>query len=426
MAYKQYTHCIEKSDFDSFWNFGVKHRAQLYQFLYRRFFRALRMHSLVQSFEFIVGGVFGAAVGAGIGFSYGFVDGFCDQWLNRRLICIGKDKCAIGKVAWQEHPEEKSEIERLFDNDASFNLRLIPYDKQEFGRHDNAPHRDWQQMVIDGFPGAKLIERAFNDLEYKGYGGADEWPDHPGGRWTLHCEFEGNGMVTLCTIAKVLAILGPITWPIGAAAGAIYGAIYGATQLAKRAWKTCKKGCKVPIFCDIVCAFSAALAAVTGFVGGAIAGAVLGIVLGPLALGAIIGNWINTDGSFADSANDPESGNIEDEDCVFVVGDHVYDAGHSDGWHEIHPVKHLQKICSMSQLYDPECCPNTTTNQPDFTDPAFMNRVSLFWDRWCLQYQTSLDPLTIRSQQEPENQWCLHPLIDGCVRRREPDPSPNK
>ena len=421
MAYKQYTHCIEKSDFDSFWNFGGKQQGPVVPLAVWAILQGIKDALIGAVAGFLVGGAIGAGIGASIGFSYGVVDGFCDQWLNRRLICISKDVCAIGKVAWQEAPKKKDETERIFDNDASFNLRLIPYDGQEFGREDQAPKRDWNAIVADGFPAAKLVGRAFSDLNYGGYE-PDKFPDHPGGRWTLHCEFEGNAMVTLCTIAKALAILGPLLSGLGAVAGAVAGALYGGIKAGEATWKACKKACSVPIFCDIVCAIATAVAAVVGAIVGAIIGAILGAIpgLGPIVIGTLIGTFVNTDGSFADAANDPASGNIDDEDCVFVAGDHVYDAGHKEGWHEIHPVKHLQKICSVSQPDGPECCPHALTT--NLNDSAFKPSVQLFWDRWCKQFITSRDPIVVQAQQDPENQWCIHPLIDGCTPRQEPPP----
>src|SRR5438105_3128535 len=104
MPYRQYTHCIDKSDFDSFWNFGGKTqdplipllvsgalRAALYAFV-----GALIGAGLGLAIAGPPGALVGAAAGAAFGLSLGFIDGFCDQWLNRRLICIEKDRCAVG------------------------------------------------------------------------------------------------------------------------------------------------------------------------------------------------------------------------------------------------------------------------------------------------------------------------------------------
>jgi hypothetical protein len=155
--------------------------------------------------------------------------------------------------------------------------------------------------------------------------------------------------------------------------------------------------------------------------GGAIAGAFLGAIpgLGPLLLGGLISIPLRENGAWDDVANDPESGTIEEEDCVFVFGDQVYDAGHSEGWVEIHPVKHLQKVCSHEAFLktltdDPRCCPGELTGVPEFRSAAFVAAVKTFWDTWCAAVSLGRSAETLSAQQQPENWWCLHPAVDGC------------
>jgi hypothetical protein len=120
-------------------------------------------------------------------------------------------------------------------------------------------------------------------------------------------------------------------------------------------------------------------------------------------------------------ANDPNSGTIETEDCVFVFGDEVYDSGHADGWVEIHPVKHVQKICPRQEYLadadfnDPNCCPGAPTDSDRFQSAQFIAEVKKFWDTWCNAIRISRDPGTKGEQQQPQNIWCLHPLVDGCT-----------
>src|SRR5437867_1630079 len=106
MAYRQYTHCISKSDFDSFWNFGGRTQDPVTPLLVWGALRAALYGFIGALVGAGLGSLFGpggTAVGAGIGAAFGltegFIDGFCDQWLNRRLICINPDQCAAGKVA---------------------------------------------------------------------------------------------------------------------------------------------------------------------------------------------------------------------------------------------------------------------------------------------------------------------------------------
>ena len=134
---------------------------------------------------------------------------------------------------------------------------------------------------------------------------------------------------------------------------------------------------------------------------------------------------IRHNGEFSDVALDPESGHIEDEDCVFITGDEVYDGGHTEGWVEIHPVRSLQKIdCSHEALLRPgeqydRCCAGAPTGTVEFSSDEFRDAVADFWRRWCDAEAVSRDPLTIAEQDDPSNQWCTHPLIDGCRRREE-------
>lgn len=420
----QYTHCKELSDWKGHWG----GQGAVLPLLINSFKQAVitgLLGAAAGGAIGLVGGGIGAAAGAAlggyIGFSYGFVEGFCDQWLNWRLICVKRDRCAIGHVDWIETMANKfgdDPVDWLFDNDLSFNLRLLPYTKEEFPRDQNQPEHGLDKIVADKFPAATLLRKPQNadgsdwDLEYKGYSGTDR-PNHPGGRWTLHSEIEGNGMETLCAIAKVLAILGPLTGALGVVAGAVVGAVEGAVNGYNWAHDGCKKGCKIPIFCDIVCFLAGVVAAVVagiiGLVLGAIAGAIPGF--GAVFLGSIISLFVRHDGEFSDVANDPDSGNIEDEDCVAVWGDQVYDAGHADGWVEIHPVRHLQKI------HEPP--PNEATGTPGFGDDPFKAQVQAFWDKWCNGIATANDPGTKGAQQDPPNIWCLHPLVDGCRKHDE-------
>ncbi len=461
MPYKQYTHCIELNDYQSFWKNALRQgQDPVSPLLVNAFLESIKYAIFAAIGGFLIGGGIGAMIGGSIGLSYGFIEGFADQWLNKRLICIKKDSCATGEVVSIETPAKKDYFERIFDNDLSFNLRLTPYNGKivkdilrvpEFPREDFSINYDVNQIVTDNFPAADLLVNPVGwNLKYKGYDG-DGLPNHPGGRWSLHGEFEGNAMETLRTIGKFLSVLNPIIGPIGVGVGVIGGVIAGAAISGKAAYNwvhdKCKSNCSIPVLCDIVCVVAAVAAAVVaGLVGAFLLGS-LGAILGGmgggvLVVSSVVGNWINTDGDFRDAANDPESGNIEEGDCVFIAGDLVYDAGHPEGWHEIHPVRHLQKICDHKSIIDhlpntlkitdlngkpidknidpdPSCCPSAVTGDPKFRDQAFRDSVKLFWDRWCSYYQTGQDPLVIAAQNSPENQWCLHPLVDGCKRRKE-------
>jgi hypothetical protein len=454
----QYTHCTDYDAFKDHWQGSSQNpAAPLFFNAFSKAFVYMLLGALGGGALGLLGGpaggLIGVAGGAYIGFSYGFVEGFCDQWLNWRLICVKRDQCALGRVAWIETTAAKfahDPVEWLFDNDLSFNLRLVPYNGKvqvggvwevEFRRDDTSITRGLAQIesdptAADPFPAASLLRKPLQangnewDLPYNGYEGGDK-PDHPGGRWTLHSEIEGNGMQTLCTIAKVLAILAPLTGPLGVAAGAIFGAVYGAVKAYQLAHDGCTDVCSIPILCDVVCVIVGVVAAVIGAILGAAIGAIAGAIpgLGATILGGLISLVIRHNGDFSDVANDPDSGNIEEEDCVFIKGDQVYDAGHSDGWVEIHPVRQLQKICSHTtflqpgEQYDAACCPSAATGSARFTSAQFAADVKAFWNSWCDAYTAADDPGTKGAQQEPPNLWCVHPQIDGC-RNGEPVPIP--
>jgi hypothetical protein len=420
----QYTHCAELSDWEDHWGGQGPIVPLLINSLKEAVIHGLLGALAGGAIGLLGGGIgvaIGAAVGGYIGFSYGFVEGFCDQWLNWRLICVQRDQCAIGHVAWIETMANKfgdDPIDWLFDNDLSFNLRLLPYTKKEFPRDGPAHDYGLDKIVADPFPAATLLRKPRKadgtewDLSYKGYSGDDK-PNHPGSRWTLHSEIEGNGMQTLCSIAKVLAILAPLTAVLGPIAGAVAGAVEGAVKGYNWAHDGCKKSCSVPIFCDIVCFLAGVVAAVVAGVIGAVLGAILGAIpgMGAVFLGAGLSLFVRHNGDFSDVQNDPASGNIEDEDCVIVWGDEVYDAGHSDGWVEIHPVRHLQKVTQRAPTAD------TTTD--GFRVDPFKADVNKIWTDWCNGVMTAYDPKTKGAQQDPVNMWCLHPLVDGCRKHDE-------
>src|SRR5262249_44508759 len=49
----------------------------------------------------------------------------CDYMLHGKLICLGGDRCAIGRVAGFETVDDKSGFDKI-DNDFSINLALCP------------------------------------------------------------------------------------------------------------------------------------------------------------------------------------------------------------------------------------------------------------------------------------------------------------
>jgi hypothetical protein len=214
------------------------------------------------------------------------------------------------------------------------------------------PHEletDQDIVLNDGAQGQRLLRRPFVDLPYEG-------ADPP--RAILHCEFEGGRLHSLTEAIKTAAFF------IGMAA------------------------CVCMFVPPWVCAL---------------------IILAIVAI-ALLGGWFGgEDGSPADAATDPESGTLEDGDCVVVRGVHIYDAGHCEGWNEIHPVLHVQKLCGKDQTECSECL------EGDPTDPKVQQKVNDLVERWCLQLKKPQEAGTILLQKAPENRWVYHPDVDGCA-----------
>lgn len=108
------------------------------------------------------------------------------------------------------------------------------------------------------------------------------------------------------------------------------------------------------------------------------------------------------------TAADPTTG--EGGDVVLVTGDWVYDAGR-DGWNEIHPVRHVQKL---TQEVD------ARFRGMGKADPALVEEFKKeVLDVWCFHMKQSTDPLVVEEQRDPKNQWHIHPSIDGCKEEEE-------
>jgi hypothetical protein len=122
-------------------------------------------------------------------------------------------------------------------------------------------------------------------------------------------------------------------------------------------------------------------------------------------VGAIIGP---TDTASSEDAGLPsiETNNTDGTGAhiLGVMGHWIYDSGHNDwpengGWNEIHPIKMAQKLGTWDGDW-PKGIDATVANWENKVDEAG-------------------SPVTIESQKRPENQWQIHPLIDGCAPRPE-------
>lgn len=81
----------------------------------------------------------------------------------------------------------------------------------------------------------------------------------------------------------------------------------------------------------------------------------------------------------------PALGEIHSGDILVIMGTWIYDTGH-EGWNELHPVKLCERVGTWTGDWPPNIamiCNGSST-------------------------------VTIESQQQPQNQWQVHPIIDGC------------
>lgn len=319
----------------------------------------------------------------------------CDYLLHGKLVCLGGEQCAIGRVTAFETVDDKEGLDKL-DNDFSINMLLAPHDLATFSYGDK--QSNYETVVSDGLQGFLIREQA--DMPEPREARYGEWhsprykptfttfPDRNyityepflGMRGTpyevpiLHSEIEGERTRKVCETLEGLAGLG----------------IPGICR-----WKPLG----IPIG-RIICAIVAA-------------------ALAPLILGALIAAWIQ--GS-DDNRDVDGAGELRRGECILVWGRWVYDAGH-EGWNEIHAVWSVQRIP------DPDCDWGTFEN---------------VWDRWCERTAeippdepagttpTEMTPAQGQiydAQLRPENRWHLHPLIDGCSPEQpepeEPVPPPH-
>ncbi len=80
---------------------------------------------------------------------------------------------------------------------------------------------------------------------------------------------------------------------------------------------------------------------------------------------------------------------------VCVIGTWVYDTAH-EGWNEIHPVKYVQAIGGVAPTYYGDIVWNPS------------------WTAMCGMCASATTDTVIAAQSMPNNNWIIHPLLDGC------------
>ncbi len=284
---------------------------------------------------------------------------YCEWWLKRRLICLDDDHnhCVIGFVAEFEPPWVKTDFADRFDTDFSMNLGVL-------GTYFTYPGNDDLDTVSKVAPFGYLLkddrDNPITDthifqLTCTNSPGDEGWNPYHGQPQmkVLHVEFEGGGVATLERWVKGLILLLVVADALAIA-------------------------CSAGLFWACIALFFLFFLFVTG---------------GLTGLGAALDDQANP-GEIDQALESLSIGNI-----VLVTGRWVYDAGHVDearGWNEIHPIRHCQILQKDAFWGD--------------WGQVFPLRV----DEWCKQVAAAGTTSVIAAQQQPDNRWSLHPLIDGC------------
>ena len=284
----------------------------------------------------------GGALAPGVGVAaLTAIIAYCRWWLYDRLVCLGGDRCAVGWVSKVEPPGKKSGLDQ-FDTDYSFNLVLAP----------QVEGVTQASAESDGIQGG-LIKNQLAGWDFKGMQ-ETQWANRSAA--ALHCEFEGGGVWEL------------LQWCLAALALATAATI----------------ACSIPIIGWIACVILGAAAAVVFFAG----------------IFSALGNTGDPNDV------DPGLGEIHTPDAtgrggdiLVVKGTWVYDSAH-EGWNEIHPILHCQRIGTWDGSWA----------GTEFAPPNTKMAV----DRWCNALERAQDPATVAQQSQPQNQWVIHPIIDGC------------
>lgn len=318
----------------------------------------------------------------------GLLKEICDYLLHGKLVCLGGDRCAIGRFAAFDTVDDKSGFDKL-DNDFSIRILLCPTSLSAMGRGE-ANRLPNYNMAINDTQGELITEAAnmptprtpgtgsqpsnkyrgtFVNFEFNNFGPPVVAPtsaDEPFIVPVFHCEIEGDRIAVVCAALSIFS--NPVLDFL----------------------------CSIPVIGWIACWL-------------------ITLILSPIILTIFTNAWIagsNDNRDFDDAAS------LEEGDTVVITGRWVYDAAHQ-GWNELHPVKSVQKI------------DETTCHSHDFED---------LQKRWCDEVmkvppprkpgEPESRPAGMTPEQEtvwegqvsPENRWIYHPVIDGC----EPDPEPPK
>jgi hypothetical protein len=130
-------------------------------------------------------------------------------------------------------------------------------------------------------------------------------------------------------------------------------------------------------------------------------GLILAIILAILSLLTVaVGAGVAAGDEASPADENPALGaDLHPGDLLVVAGAWIYDSGHNHdspprGYNEIHPIK----FCSPIGHWDGDW-------------PANLNDLEIFW---ATALGDATSTTTIELQKQPQNQWQVHPILDGC------------
>jgi hypothetical protein len=300
-------------------------------------------------------------------------------WLDVRLICLGGDRSAIGAIYSFEPFSFSNDA---FDNDYSFNLLLwgfappnalpLSFTSNEWSA-SALPQLAAQWPTFSTFPQpwsdvADLVTlvapQSSMSQPVARYGIKFDGEDVNGDKlqhFILHCEIEGPGMRD-----ALIALEGML------------GMFVAAAIIAQ-----------IPVWGPVLSWLLIALAFLFGWLAGSY---VVNNPTSPPKTGGFGGSF---------NTYDPNGNPADTVDLAYVYGRWVCDTGFMHGGgNELHPVYFMCKI-------------GETTNQAVTGGqwPAGLNDVQNKLNNF-FGYIGS--PAAADLQQQPQNQWNVHPVIDGC------------
>ncbi len=281
MAYRQYTKCVDPSNFSSM-NAYVSAALQ-----------GLLAGGIGALIAVSVGMPWCALLGIEIAAMVGII-AFCDWWHNGRLVCLGGDQSTVGMLVSIEPATGKSGL-GAFDTDYSINLL-------QWNNQPGATHAVAESLAPYGFLMKEQAATKDIGLGFEGEFATDKATGITSA--IMHAEFEGAGMRDLMvgaqigmglSVAALIACLA-VPGPIGA----------------------------------IIAGILALLALLALFIAGLIG---LGDTGDPADVNPELGSL---------HTNDASQGGVG-ADLLYVQGTWVYDALH-EGWNEIHPIKVCSRV----------------------------------------------------------------------------------